>query len=202
MDVQMPEMDGFEATHVVRGGDSGVLDPRIPIVAMTANAMNGDRERCLEAGMDGYVSKPIVPRELAFELSRWLEAGEESDSMSDSQGSVVDQSNVFDREALLGRLMGNTELFERIVGQFQKTVPSEVDELEAEFERGDLEAAVRRAHSLRGASSNIGALALAESLGRLEAFCRAGAADAAGLEMAGVRTQLERWMSSVRRPRE
>ena len=75
MDVQMPEMDGFEATGAVRDPASPVLDHAVPIIAMTAHSMRGDRERCLQAGMDDYVSKPIAPRELADALERWLGRG-------------------------------------------------------------------------------------------------------------------------------
>lgn len=71
MDIQMPEMGGFEATRLIRDPASGVTDARVPIIAMTAHAMKGDRERCIAAGMDDYVSKPINPKELIETISRW-----------------------------------------------------------------------------------------------------------------------------------
>ncbi len=70
MDVQMPVMDGFEATRVIRTPESGVLNPSTPIIAMTASAMKGDRERCLDAGMDDYISKPLKRQELLNVLER------------------------------------------------------------------------------------------------------------------------------------
>jgi CheY-like chemotaxis protein len=76
MDVQMPELDGFEATREIRSSDGA--EASVPIVAMTANAMEGDRERCLEAGMDDYVSKPIDPKRLADALGRWASGGKRS----------------------------------------------------------------------------------------------------------------------------
>jgi CheY-like chemotaxis protein len=72
MDCQMPEMDGFDATRAIRSADSKALDPRIPVIALTAFAMSGDRERCLEAGMDDYLSKPIKPQELGEVVEKWL----------------------------------------------------------------------------------------------------------------------------------
>ena len=72
MDVQMPEMDGLEATRQIRDPQSAVLNHGIPIIAMTAHAMQGDRERCLEAGMNDYVSKPVDPRALAEAIDKYL----------------------------------------------------------------------------------------------------------------------------------
>jgi CheY-like chemotaxis protein len=79
MDVQMPVMDGFEATQIVRSGKENILNPDIPIIAMTAHAMQGDRERCLAAGMDDYVAKPVLPQALAEKLAKWLGSDEKGE---------------------------------------------------------------------------------------------------------------------------
>lgn len=80
MDCRMPMMDGYETTRIIRRGGAGVLDPRVPIIAMTANAMTGDRELVLEAGMDDYLSKPVNPKTLEDTLQRWLTKSDESTS--------------------------------------------------------------------------------------------------------------------------
>lgn len=71
MDCQMPEMDGYQATRLIRSNAAGVLNPQIPIIAITANAMRGDREKCLDAGMNDYVSKPVGIEQLKECLERW-----------------------------------------------------------------------------------------------------------------------------------
>jgi CheY-like chemotaxis protein len=72
MDCQMPEMDGYEATAQIRNPQSKVLNPDVPIIAMTAHAMKGDRETCIQAGMDDYLTKPVVPDHLADMLKKWM----------------------------------------------------------------------------------------------------------------------------------
>jgi CheY-like chemotaxis protein len=74
MDCQMPEMDGYEATRIIRQEESRALNPDIPIIAMTALAMQGDREKCIQAGMDDFIAKPIMRRDLSKKLDRWLKS--------------------------------------------------------------------------------------------------------------------------------
>ena len=81
MDVQMPILDGFEATRIIRDPDSNVLDHNIPIIAMTAHAMKGDRQRCLDAGMDDYISKPVQPQEMLKAIEKQLDDRKEKDEV-------------------------------------------------------------------------------------------------------------------------
>jgi CheY-like chemotaxis protein len=114
MDVQMPEMNGLDATRKIRNLQSAVRNHRIPIIAMTANAMQGDREKCLEAGMNDYVSKPIIPRALAEALDKWLPresaatakqaVGEPSETIPVS--AKAQEAPVFDKAGVKGKLHG------------------------------------------------------------------------------------------------
>lgn len=82
MDCQMPEMDGYEATKLIRSGHAGPVNRSIPVIAMTARAMTGDREKCIDAGMDDYVPKPINRAVLADALRRWLSKAKENETKS------------------------------------------------------------------------------------------------------------------------
>ncbi|MBW2027511.1 MAG: response regulator [Deltaproteobacteria bacterium] len=106
MDVQMPEMDGFEATSVIRDPGSKVLNHEVPVIAMTAHAMKGDRQRCLEAGMDDYVSKPVKPQELLEAIERQIfRSLQEEEGLSEPKDRP--DKEVFDRTALIERIGGD-----------------------------------------------------------------------------------------------
>ncbi len=158
MDCQMPELDGFEATRRVRDRSSRVLDHEVPIVALTANAMKGDRERCLGAGMNDYVTKPIDPRELAAAIERWLaqrEAGKESPAPAEPEAPVC-----FDPSSLRERLMGDDELAREILSEFLTDMDQQLVELRTALAAREQELVRRRAHQIKGACGNVGALAM------------------------------------------
>jgi len=175
MDVQMPEMDGFEATRAIRSPDSTVRNHQVPIVAMTAHAMKGDRERCLDAGMDDYVSKPIEPAELARVIERWLAPAADAVPAGASGRAVAQVADVpvFDRQALLGRLMHDEDLYRDIVACFLDETPRQLRCLHEHVRAEDAGAAGGQAHTLKGSAANVGAMALSASAAALE---RAGIA--------------------------
>jgi signal transduction histidine kinase/CheY-like chemotaxis protein/HPt (histidine-containing phosphotransfer) domain-containing protein len=177
MDVQMPRMDGLQATQAIRDPASGVKNPRIPIVAMTAHAMKGDRERCLEAGMDDYVSKPIQRQELAEILLQQLSSNSSLTPPRDlpavrpgngaapvSPVSEPDQDEAlpetFNLGALLGRVGGDEELCREVLEVFVEDVPEQIEALRKALASEDLEQTARHGHTLKGASANVGAEAL------------------------------------------
>ncbi len=198
MDCQMPEMDGFEATRRIRSGEGNVLNPQVPIIAMTAYAMRGDRERCLEAGMDDYVAKPVQLDDVAAALERWLpyapaESGaaqpeEEGlarreavgDQPTPAEGSppASDQevlaAPVFDRQAFLARVMGDEELGREVITQFLQDAPAQIAALRAAIERGDADLLAQQAHRLKGAVGTIGGMALHQIMAEIEQGARAG----------------------------
>jgi two-component system sensor histidine kinase/response regulator len=177
MDVQMPEMDGFEATRAIRSGKAGALNPRIPIIAMTAHALKGDRGRCLEAGMDDYISKPIAPQALADALEKWVDKGEEQRSVGAApRGDALSPAGlpVFDRPALSDRILGDEDLIKQIIAIFLEDIPKQLQLLKDLLDRRDTESAGKQAHAIKGAAANVGGMALSAVAGRMEKAGLAG----------------------------
>ncbi len=166
MDVQMPEMDGFEAVRVIRDRELG-LDHRIPIVALTAHAMQGDRERCLEAGFDDYLSKPIRQAELATALERTLAR----------ESTAVPEEETFTARFLadLQTICGGDEAFVRELAEsFLDSAPRTLAEIEHALAAADAQRLAAEAHGLKGISRTIGAGDLAQAAGVVEEAGRNG----------------------------
>ena len=182
MDVQMSEMDGVEATRRIRDGGSVVRDHGVPIVALTAHAMAEDREACLAAGMDDYLSKPLRPDELARVLAQWTGAGPVGELMvgaskrararaatvspAPPEGSA--EASVFDEDVLLKLLSGDRGAVAEIMGEFLVDVPRQIEALRLALAAGDLRLVRRQAHTVKGAAANVGAEALRAAAYRLE----------------------------------
>jgi len=177
MDLQMPEMDGFEATKVIRSNKS-IVQP--PIIAMTANAMAGDRERCLAAGMDDHVAKPIEPEILFESLIKWIPAFEREPVIFQASQRVTpevlpDQKIGFptdlvgiDIEAGLRRTGENREFYITLLKHFVKDHGNDDQVIIDAIEQNDIILAHRIAHTLKGVAGGIGALALYASGQHLE----------------------------------
>ena len=170
MDIQMPEMDGLQATRRIRSPSSKVKNREVPIVAMTAHAMPGDKETCLAAGMDGYVSKPIQASALLEVLeARLPKAGEEGEGSRKSREKERSlPPPVFDRAGLMERLLEDQELVEFMVKGFLEDLPGKLEALKEAVRAREGGQVERLAHNLKGAAATVGAEALRRAAFALE----------------------------------
>jgi len=191
MDIQMPVMDGFTATQIIRSGQTKVPDPQIPIIAMTAHAMNGDRKRCIEAGMNDYISKPIAHQALSKALDKWLvhvaTAQPSASSLPEDKTPLIGPP-VFDREALMDRLMGDEDLVKEICMGFLGDMPIQINVLRQHIGRNDSTSAGGQSHTIKGAAANVGGMALSATALNMEKAAKAGRWD----EIASIMSEMER----------
>jgi len=159
MDCHMPVMDGFEATQRIRE----VHRSDIPIVAVTADAMPADRDRCLQAGMNDYLAKPVELQRLSAMLAKWLPARAAGDPAEAPQASVI-----FDQDALLRRLLGDQKLAGTILRSFVDGCPARLNELRQRIAEADASGARQLAHTLKGAAATVAAEELCALAGAIE----------------------------------
>jgi len=190
MDCQMPEMDGYEATAAIRARERDAV--RIPIIAMTAGAMKGEREKCLAAGMDDYVSKPVALDELETALERWVrpaEAVEPASAPATSAGAVRE---TFDSQivAMLRSLGadGEPDAFISMTTLFVASAAGLLATLREALAAGDAQAVGRVAHALKGSAANLGAVRLADACRELEEALPSGMD---GVDLAVARAEAE-----------
>jgi Amt family ammonium transporter len=193
MDCQMPGMDGLEATRAIRAREKsdsrpGVSARHIPIIAVTANAIKGDREICLAAGMDDYVSKPINAEKLIAAIEgQLMKTGDPSPI---AQTAPVDRAPAeqagepIDMATFLGRCFGNKKIASKILAMFQTQVGKNIEALQSEIAAGNADQLRRSAHTLKGCAANISAEPIRQLAAELE---RLGATD----QLSGAGQQLE-----------
>jgi len=191
MDVQMPEMDGFEATAAIRERERS-SGKHATIIAMTAHAMKGDRERCFEAGMDGYVSKPL----LAEALYAAIEGRQAATSASPAPAAALVEPAPLDEEALREHF-GDDALLKEVAGVFVETCPTWQAEIRAAVEAQDAAKVRITAHTIKGAVSHFGAQDAYEAAHQLEQMGKGGQLQDAPAACAALERALQRLQSAL-----
>ena len=191
-DCDLPELDGYELTRLIRSPETDVIDHGVPVIAMTAHALAGDREKCLLAGMEDYVSKPVNPHLFEAVLDRCT--GVDGNSPH-PQHQPADTSPVkaatFDREELFDRVMGNEDLARRVVDRFVTDMPNQLVALSAAIDGVDKERTHAIAHSIKGAAANVSGVALSHAASVVEAAARDGDMSRAREAMPQLRGEFE-----------
>ena len=175
-DIHMPDMDGFELTRQMRAEESALDRPRTPIMALTANALKGEAERCLEAGMDDYLTKPLTLERLREAMARWV------------RGQAAAPRHAIDRSVVEDMFGGNERSVARVLGRFREAGVRLVAEIAAA--RGDPQELSELAHKLKGAARAAGAVALGDIAAALEKSGSSGDVDALEAEWQRVATEL------------
>jgi CheY-like chemotaxis protein len=200
MDIQMPEMDGIEATRRIRGGVRGAgsevrgdtpnLEPRtpnpssVPIIAMTAHALSGDRERFLESGMDDHLPKPIKPEKLFAALVKWIKPGlrdapvryRQADE-AEHNGDLPDDLPGINIRTALENVAGNKNRLKKLLIQFGEQFADVTEKMRDILDRGDIEACQRLVHNLKGVAGNLGATSLYSASEQFEQALKCCASD-------------------------
>ena len=174
MDCSMPVMDGFEATRLIRESNQ----PQIPIIALTASAMSSDRDRCLQVGMDDYLSKPWELPQLADVLAKWIPAFRQPETVSaPATNGAARTRTIFDADSLLSRLMEDRELAGAVLNGFVQEVPAQLRQLRLRLDEEDASGAKLLAHTLKGAAATVTAQILHEIAAAMETAAAAGRLD-------------------------
>jgi len=207
MDCQMPGMDGYEATRLIRHLPTPVRNHEIPIVALTAHAMTGDREKCLAAGMNDYVSKPVQPAVLEQVIERWTVGHADAAAprvepapQPEPQAAPPPAAAApFDREDLVERLMGDEERARRIMDVFLADIPRQIAALAVAISETDPKSARLHAHSIKSAAANVGGRGIREVAWKLEQLGSAGDLATAAVVLPELEASFERARPAMER---
>jgi len=198
MDCQLPGMDGYEATRLIRQPTTPVRNHDIAIIAMTAHSMAGDRENCLAAGMNDYVSKPVQPVVLEQAMERWT-GGDTGDALVPPPELLPPAPEFarFDREELVERLMGDEDRARRVIGRFLEDIPKQLAALAEAISQTDPQAARLHAHAIKGAAANVGGGGIREVAWKLEQLGGEGDLAAAAVVLPELEASFERARPSM-----
>jgi len=168
MDCQLPEMDGVAATRLIRAHEAN--RPRLPILALTACATPADRDDCLNAGMDDYLTKPVHVDQLLSVLANWMHA---RPALTLSGSPLRGKATIVNVPAALGRVQGRMLFLRQLARRFIEAIPASLEALQRALAASDLASAAAQAHRLRGEASTFDALRLMACAAKLEAAARA-----------------------------
>jgi two-component system sensor histidine kinase/response regulator len=193
MDMQMPKMDGYEATKEIRRREGS--EHHIPIIALTANAMEGDRDKVLEAGMDDYIPKPVKRNELETVLARWVP--EEGDAATVPEGDKLttteENEEPLDRDIIENlRDLGGSEMLSELAQMLFEDTRSNLATLRKALEEGDAQSVEQVAHTLKGSCGNMGAIRVAAICAELQNISSSGDLTRAPELLDHLETQFER----------
>ncbi|PCK07705.1 MAG: hypothetical protein COA42_12865 [Alteromonadaceae bacterium] len=163
MDCQMPGLDGITTTQMIRAGNTGAPNSKIPIIAMTANAMKGDREKCLQAGMDDYISKPVDPDILEQKINQWLPYTSSVASEQQTQSNLIgnnppDPDKLWNKAMFYQRIKNKPERAAKLIQSFLRHSGTWCDELEQILIQGDQQQCKDLAHQIKGVTANLSAI--------------------------------------------
>jgi CheY-like chemotaxis protein/HPt (histidine-containing phosphotransfer) domain-containing protein len=191
MDVQMPQMDGLEAATNIREKELGTKT-HTPILAMTAHTLQSDRDRCLAAGMDGFISKPLRKKEFLQAIAQACGPG-----IGEGPEGEVEEKPIVDVDAVLLRFDNDKALLQEAVELFQHGIPRLMSQLREAVDRGDLILVERIAHSIKGSAGNFGGMAAAESATNLEWMARKGDLSEAAEVLENLEGELDRLIHAL-----
>lgn len=192
MDVQMPDMDGMAATAAIRQREAATRK-RIPIIALTANAMKEDREKCLAAGMDGYVTKPLRPKDLEEALLEVMPA-----AVLREAGKKQERQDGFVLGEAVRSVVGNDDgSLREVIALFRKSGVSLMDRIKDGLDKGDSRQVAMAAHSLKGAASMFGAESTADAAARLESMGNAGKLAGALEAFSALRAEMDQILAAI-----
>lgn len=187
MDCLMPVLDGYQTTRLIRSGEAGEINKDIPVIAITANAMTGDREKCVASGMNDYVAKPVQPKELISKLKKWANTdygiSGKINNLKSNRGakltnkpeefnvkSVLKNKNllVLDKAELKKRMLGDDALVKQVLETFKQSLPDFLKEFNIAVLEENLEKIAKTAHTIKGASANVSASAINQTAKEIE----------------------------------
>ena len=203
MDCQMPHMDGFKATAEIRALEASQRGTgpkrRVPIIALTANALKGDREQCIAAGMTDYISKPLDPRLLIATLNKLL-GRDPAPAKPTIESKPAVAEKPMDLDALLVRCMGDAEFRGRLLARFPDQVTDCLQKINDALSAKDATGLARAAHGLKGTAANLSAPAVQRVAAEIESLGKAGSLSEAQRLIESLRTEVDRCLEFVKRP--